>query len=148
MYDILITPKCDRQKVKLRRCPCKTVYYCSKECQAARWSLHIADCTKGARKGSNNFGGFEIVGTGLNARSDIESLAESAGDGSVSAEGICAGTGAGIARGASTVYFVGDNGVSNNAGVDVLVPLLEEAPTSTETVSSRPLSTAICLVSA
>lgn len=53
--------KCVRQNVKLRRCPCKTVYYCSKECQAARWSLHNVDCVKGAKKESKYFGGFEIV---------------------------------------------------------------------------------------
>ena len=95
-------------------------------------------------------GGFEIVGTGLNARSDIESLAESAGEGSVSAEGSCAGTGAGIASGASAVCLVGDDmGVtSSNAGVEVPAVLLEDAPTSTGTVSSRPLSTATCFVSA
>ena len=98
-------------------------------------------------------GGFEIDGTGLNPRRDIESVAESAGEGSVSAEGICAGTGAGIARGARTMGLEGDNraGVSSGAPVDgVEAPplLLEDAPTSTETVSSRPLSTATCLVSA
>ncbi|KAI4519269.1 hypothetical protein K525DRAFT_206493 [Schizophyllum commune Loenen D] len=54
-------PQCDRKNSKLRRCPCKTVYYCSKECQAARWSLHIVDCLKGTRKGMMYFGGFEIV---------------------------------------------------------------------------------------
>lgn len=99
-------------------------------------------------------GGFDIDidGAGLNARNDMESVAESAGEGSMSAEGICAGTGAGIARGANTIGLLGDDigSVSNApvAGVEALVARLEDAPTSTETVSSRPRSTATCLVSA
>ncbi len=32
---------------KLRKCPCKTVRYCGKECQNAHWADHRACCSRG-----------------------------------------------------------------------------------------------------
>ena len=36
-----------REGGKLRKCPCKTVRYCSKECQNAHWADHRACCSRG-----------------------------------------------------------------------------------------------------
>jgi hypothetical protein len=36
------------QGEKLKKCPCKTVRYCSKECQSAHWADHRPCCSRGA----------------------------------------------------------------------------------------------------
>jgi hypothetical protein len=35
------------QEGKLKKCPCKTVRYCSKECQYAHWADHRGFCSRG-----------------------------------------------------------------------------------------------------
>ena len=37
----------DAEGGKLRKCPCKTVRYCSKECQTTHWADHRACCSRG-----------------------------------------------------------------------------------------------------
>ncbi|TRM64112.1 hypothetical protein BD626DRAFT_557357 [Schizophyllum amplum] len=54
-------PECERKDVPLRRCECKTVYYCSKACQKRHWSPHVVNCLIGVERGLKYFGGFEII---------------------------------------------------------------------------------------
>lgn len=47
MSTICANPECGKRDIPLRACSrCKTVKYCSVECQRAHWSLHKSPCRK------------------------------------------------------------------------------------------------------